>query len=160
MYLLYETTRFFQVNSSSNRLLVDILGRYSKHPKQVIPTPVPASPIAHQRPAHKPPHRLDRKVSPEIIAQLVAEYESGVPSTHLTMIYGLGKGSVLKLIKEAGVQTRNHGWLQENFVEAATLYRDGLSPAWVAERFGCSVNSVRKEFRSNGVPSRLPNGWV
>ena len=67
-------------------LRVEVMGRYSKHPKPVITTPVPASPIAHQRPTRRPPHRLDRKVSPELAAQLVAEYESGVPSTHLTMI--------------------------------------------------------------------------
>jgi len=136
------------------------MNRYSKHPKPVIPTPVPASPIATQLPSHRPPHRLDRKVSPEAAAQLVADYESGVPSTHLTMIYGLGKGSVLKLLKEAGIQMRNHGLIQENFEEAATLYRDGWSLARVAERFCCSVDSVRKELRSHGVQIRPPNGWA
>ena len=139
---------------------MEVLGRYSKHSKLVIPTSVPASPIATQIPPHKPPHRLDRKVSAETAAQLVADYESGVPSTHLTMIYGLGKGSVLKLLKEAGVQMRNHGLLQENFEEAATLYRNGLSLARVAKRFCCSVDSVRKEFRSHGVQIRPPNGWA
>ena len=137
---------------------MDILGRYSKHPKPVIPTSVPASPIATRVRSPKRPHRLDRKVSPEIAARLIADYESGVPSTHLTMIYGLGKGSVLKLLKEAGVQTRNHGLLQENFEEAAILYRDGWSLARVAKRFCCSVDSVRKQFRSHGVQIRPPNG--
>ena len=102
------------------------MNRYSKHPNLVIPTPVPASPIAHQRRASKPPHRLDRKVNAETAAQLVADYESGVPSTHLSMIYRPGKGSVLKLLKEAGVQMRKHGSLQENFEEATTLHRNGL----------------------------------
>jgi hypothetical protein len=41
-------------------------------------------------------------VSPEIVTQLVADYESGVPSTHLTLIYGLGKGSVSKLLRGGG----------------------------------------------------------
>ena len=29
-------------------------------------------------------------MSPEVAAQLVADYESGTPSTHLTMTYGIG----------------------------------------------------------------------
>lgn len=139
---------------------MEILGRYSKHPKPVIPTPVPVSPIAHQQSAHRPPHRLDRKVSPEIAAQLVADYESGVSSTHLTMIYSLGKGTVLKLLNEAGVQMRHQGLSEKNLEEAATLYREGWSLPQVAERFGCSVGSVRKEFRTHGVKIQPPNGWA
>lgn len=139
---------------------MEILGRYSKHSKPVIPTPVPASPIAPQPPVCKPPHRLDRKVSPEIAALLVAEYESGVSSTHLAMIYRLGKGSVLKLLNEGGVQMRHQGLSEENLEEATTLYGEGWSLPQVAERFGCSVGSVRKEFRTHGVKIRPPNRWA
>ena len=138
--------------------MVEILGRYSKHTKPVIPNSVPASPIAHLRSAPKLPHRLDRKVSAETVAQLVADYESGFPSTHLTSIYCLSKGSVLKLLNEAGVQMRHQGLSSDNLEEAATLYRDGWSLPRVAERFGCSVGSVRKVFRSHGVRIRPPNG--
>lgn len=143
-----------------NNFLVEVMNRYSKHSKLVIPTHVPASPIATQRPAAKPPHRLDRKVSAETAAQLVADYESGVPSTHLTRIYGLGKGSILKLLKEAGVQMRHQGLSSDNLEEAAALYREGWSLPRVAERFGCSVGSIRKEFRNHGVQIRSPNGWA
>lgn len=137
------------------------MNRYSKHPKPVIlPTPVPAGPIAHKAVPRNLPHRLDRKVSPETAAQLIADYESGTPSTQLAKIYGLGKGSVLKLLKGAGVQMQNHGLKQENFEEAAMLYRDGWSLPRVAERFDCSVGSVRKEFRTHGVQIRPPNGWA
>ena len=71
--------------------------------------------------SRKLPHRLDRKLSPEIAAQLVADYESGTPSTHLTMIYGLGNGSVLKLLRDAGVQLRNQGLSEDKLDEAASL---------------------------------------
>ena len=66
------------------------MNRYSKHPNPVIPTPVPSSPIANRVFTRKPPHQLDHNVTSEIAAQLVADYESGIPSTHLTMVYGLG----------------------------------------------------------------------
>lgn len=136
------------------------MNRYSKHSKPVIPTPVPTSPIANQRLARKAPHRLDRKVSPETAAQLIADYELGTSFTQLTKIYGIDKGSVLKLLKEAGVQMRHHGLPSDNLEEAASLYKDGCSLPQVAERFGCSVGSVRKEFRAHGVQIRLPTGWT
>jgi DNA-directed RNA polymerase specialized sigma24 family protein len=41
---------------------------------------------------------------------------------------------------------RNEGLPEDDRNEAATLYMDGWSLARVAERFGCSVGSVRKEF--------------
>lgn len=139
--------------------LVEVMNRYSKHPKLVIPTPVPVSPIAHRATPQNLPHRLDHKVSPETIAQLIADYESGTPSTQLTRIYGLGKGSVLKLLRESGIQMRHHGLSRENLEEAASLYKDAWSLPRVAERFGCRVGSVRKAFRSAGIQIGPPNGW-
>jgi hypothetical protein len=59
------------------------VSQYSKYPKPVIPTPVLVSPIANQPATCKPPHRLGRRVIPEIATRLVADHESGVPSTHL-----------------------------------------------------------------------------
>ena len=104
---------------------MEVLSRYSKHPKLVIPTRVPASPIASRLPARRPPRRIDRKVSSEVAAQLVSDYESGVPSTHLSMISGLGKGSVLKLLKEAGIQMRHQGLPEDNLEETAALSKGG-----------------------------------
>lgn len=135
------------------------MNHYSKHPEPVIPTPVPDGPIAHRAAPRNLPHRLDRKVSSETLAQLIAGYESGTPSTQLTKIYGIGKGSVLKLLREAGVQMRSQGLTEDNLEEAAALYRGGWSLPQVAEKFDCSVGSIREEFRNHRVQIRPPNGW-
>ncbi|MFZ2227162.1 MAG: hypothetical protein WA090_05170 [Candidatus Nanopelagicaceae bacterium] len=136
------------------------MNRYSKQTKLLIPTPVPANPIARRSAPQNLPHRLDRKVNPETVAQLIADYESGTPSTKLIKIYRLGKGSVLKLLKEAGVRMRHQGLSSDNLEVAAALYREGMSLPRVAEGFGCIVGSVRKEFRTHGVQIRPPNGWA
>lgn len=135
------------------------MNRYSKDPRPVIPNPVPASPIAHRVAPRNLPHGLDRKVSPETAAQLIADHESGTPSTQLTRIYGFGKGSVLKLLRDAGVQMCNQGLSSDNLEEAATLYQEGFSLSGVTEKSGCSIRSVRKQFKIHSMQIRLPTGW-
>lgn len=49
-------------------------------------------------------HDARRRLGPDVIAQLVVDYESGQPSTALMITYGLGKGSVHRLLQEAGVK--------------------------------------------------------
>lgn len=55
---------------------------------------------------------------------------------------------------------RNQGLSEDKLDEAASLHRDGLSLARVAEQFGCSVGSIRKELKAHGVEIRPPNGWA
>ncbi len=62
------------------------------------------------KPAGQPRvHKLDRRLYPELIAALVADYPAGMSSVKLMETYGLGKGSVLKLLREAGVTIRRPG---------------------------------------------------
>jgi hypothetical protein len=38
----------------------------------------------------------------EMIAHILSEYQSGTPTTQLTETYGIGKGTVLRLLRERG----------------------------------------------------------
>src|SRR6185437_15341008 len=51
-------------------------------------------------------HNARRRLGPEQIAQLVADYEAGSPSTQLMTTYGLGKGTVLRLLRKHGAKLR------------------------------------------------------
>ena len=44
-------------------------------------------------------HKLDRRLSPALVAQIVADYESGLSSVKLMQKYGLGKGRILRLLR-------------------------------------------------------------
>ena len=88
--------------------MVEGLGRYSKlEPLKTFPE-VEAYRSLPQDP---PPrvHKLDQRLDPTAIAEIVASYEAGMSSVKLMRTYGLGKGSVLKLLREAGVQIRKPG---------------------------------------------------
>ena len=53
------------------------------------------------------PQRIDRRLGPELLSLIVAEYESGAPTTALARRYGVGKGTLLRLLRDAEVTVRH-----------------------------------------------------
>ena len=65
--------------------------------------------------------KLDQRLDASVPAQVVADYEAGIPTTQLTVRYGLSKASVLRLLHEAGVHMRQRqslGLLHESVTGA------------------------------------------
>jgi hypothetical protein len=85
---------------------------------------------------------------------LVADYEIGLPTTELTTRYGLAKGTVLRLIEEAGIPMRRQGLSQDVAEQARLLYESGLSVAAVGDRLGQAPTSVARALRRIGVTLR------
>lgn len=48
-------------------------------------------------------HKLERRLGPDVLNQLVADYQAGKSSNQLMSDYQLGKGTVLKVLHEAQV---------------------------------------------------------
>lgn len=103
--------------------------------------------------------KLDQRLDAEVLAQMAADYEAGVPSTQLMTTYGLGKGSVLKLLREAGVRMRGQGLSPTDLETAVQLYESGLSLKAVGEHFGISSDATRNAFVRAGVAMRPRRGW-
>ena len=55
------------------------------------------------------PQRVDRRLGPDLIRRVVSEFADGMSSTRLASRYGIGKGTVLRLIREKGITVRNRG---------------------------------------------------
>jgi hypothetical protein len=55
------------------------------------------------------PQRVDRRMGAAMIKRVVSEYVSGVSTTRLATRYGIGKGTLLRLIRESGVTVRRRG---------------------------------------------------
>jgi hypothetical protein len=55
------------------------------------------------------PQRVDRRLGQDLIKRVVSEYAGGTSTTRLAMRYGIGKGTLLRLIRESGVAIRNKG---------------------------------------------------
>ncbi|MGW4842772.1 helix-turn-helix domain-containing protein [Nocardia brasiliensis] len=70
-----------------------------------------------ERAARRPPRRAAdstktsrrRRVSEEEVAQMVARYEAGTSSNQLVADHQLAKGTVLKILRECGVEVRSRG---------------------------------------------------
>lgn len=104
-------------------------------------------------------HKLDARIDGELAAHLVAEYEAGTPSTHLTAMFGLAKGSVLKVLREAGVERRLPRMSQAEIHKARRLYESGLSLVEVSKRLGRPGHStVYQALKRAGVRMRDSHG--
>lgn len=102
--------------------------------------------------------RLDARMTPACIAQLVAEYQAGTPTTELARSYGLGKGTVLRLLHEGGVRMRTHRMSDEQARQAVQLYEQGLSLATVGERLGFDAHTIHRILVNHDVPLRDRHG--
>jgi hypothetical protein len=135
--------------------IVEVVGRYSKIsnlPKIDILTPVADGPVAHRH-----IHNARRRLGPEQIGQLVGDYEAGSPSTKLMDQYGLGKGTVLALLRKHGVKLRGQGVRNIDVQQGIELYQAGWSLKQLGAEFDCDAETVRKALRAAGVQMRSPH---
>ncbi|WP_067988923.1 hypothetical protein [Nocardia caishijiensis] len=100
------------------------------------------------------PRRLDRRLSAETIAELVAAYRAGTSTGKLCETHHLSKGGLLKILAEHGVEMRYQPMTTDEIDWAARLYGDGQSLNAVARVTGKSKGSVWKALRTRGVTMR------
>ena len=48
-------------------------------------------------------HKLERRLAPNVLQRIVADYQAGRTSNQLMGDYALGKGTVLRVLHDAGV---------------------------------------------------------
>lgn len=145
-------------------LRVNVLGHYSKQVhlferlKKVhrftlcskTRLPAPTDQIVPK--SHKIVHRFDNVTR----ACIVDEYRAGAPTTELMKRYKIGKGTVLDILKTAGVTMRSQGLAPTDLGRAITLYQAGLSLKQVACHFACDPETIRKALHTAGVRVRKP----
>jgi len=79
-------------------------------------------------------HNVRKRLGPEVVAQLVTDYQSGLATTALTPKYKIGKGTVLRILDDHGVVRRHQPLSQGQVEQAIELYRQGWSLAPVGQR--------------------------
>lgn len=109
---------------------------------------VPAPPFAQRQ------HQ--RRLDPDEVAQLVAEYEAGDDMTVLAKTWSLHRTTVALHLQRAGVALRRQGLNPTQIDQAVRLYAEGWSCLRLGERFGCSAETVRQELKRHGVRLRSP----
>jgi hypothetical protein len=133
---------------------VEVLGRYSK-----IPPPLTLPPARRQKRARTVPgriHSVRKRLGPDVIRQLVRDYEAGESTTALTQSYALGKGTVLRILEDNNVKMRGQGISDGQLAEALRLYNNGWALQQVGGHFDCTAETVRQALMVAGIPLRAP----
>lgn len=103
-------------------------------------------------------HRITQRLTEAALQQIVADYQSGLPTTLTMRRYGIGKGTVLGVLRRAGAHIRRHGLAPTDTRRAIEQYESGLSLRQVSEHFDCAAETIRTALRQAGVRMRSPNG--
>jgi hypothetical protein len=140
--------------------LVELIGRYSKLVNRPLHGQLSyISQKSHRRsPGATAPrvHNAQKRLGPELVAQLVADYQAGDSTPKLMSKYGIGKGAALSILEHHGVPRRNQGLSDADIPRAAELYQAGQSLRAVAGHFGCDAETVRKALHASGIAVRQP----
>lgn len=145
--------------------MVGLIRKYSNQNilprlRQVIEQ-VEASSKREPTPSHQSvqPYRIDRRLSPGQLAELVAAYKRGTSTPKLCEQYDLSKGSVLKILADHGVTMRQARHLTEAQIEKAVeWYQAGDSLTTIGKRLGSSPTTVQRALVTRGIPMRPAGG--
>lgn len=129
--------------------------RYSKIPRPLLlPRPMTV------RRGRQVPGRIQaarKRLSPEVVGQLVHDYEAEESTATLCRSYGLGKGTVLSLLMEREVTMRGQGLPADQLSEATRLYiQEGWPLRKIGPHLNCSADAVRLGLLRSGVMLRKP----
>jgi hypothetical protein len=104
--------------------------------------------------------RAKDRLGPEGVAQLVADYQAGIPTTQLMKLYGLGKGAVLRLLEANDVPRRRQGLTAGQAHEAVLLYQQGWSSLKIGQHFGKDHGVVLRALKRAGIERRDSHGRI
>lgn len=92
------------------------------------------------------------------MAEIIARYEAGEPSTALASTFGISRNSVIKLLREADIPIRKQGLTDGQIVKAAQMYADGMSLAKIGAHLGLDHGTVWRQLVKRGVKMRDNHG--
>lgn len=101
-----------------------------------------------------PMRSLRRRLSPQVIAELVARYDAGEHTPALSREYGISKTGFRELLQEEGVSMRKQAITPEGAVRAVQLYEGGMTITQVVQEVGYSYGTIRRVLHENGVAMR------
>jgi DNA invertase Pin-like site-specific DNA recombinase len=104
------------------------------------------------------PFKLTQRLTPATVTKIIERYKAGEPSTTIATTFNISKGSVIKLLREAGVTIRNQPLTDDQITQAAQLYTSGQSLAQIAVHLGVDPTTVHRYLRKRGVKIRDTHG--
>ena len=137
-------------------LLVVLTGQSSKFFEQVRRL-VAALPLLGDLAAPSNPARQQQtRLTPELVAELVASYEAGTDMNALARAYGVHRHSVRAHLTKAGVELRRQGLTNIQIDEVVRLYAAGYSLAKLGQQFNCDHTTIGRALKRRGLKLRTP----
>ena len=99
-------------------------------------------------------HNIRRRLGPETIARVVADYQAGASTPTLMKRYKISKGAVLRLLQDHGIAMRHQPMTEQEITVATQLYEQGWSLARVGEHFSRNPSTIQGMLRRAGVARR------
>ncbi len=139
-------------------MLVVLTGASSKFLAQVrgLSSALPSLGVVSQLPSARPVRPHQRRLTPDQVAELVAEYQAGADMKELAVRWQVHRTTVAGQLRRAAVELRRQGLSDEQLDEAAQLYGEGWSLQRLAERYTCDDETVRTYLKRSGVRIRHP----
>jgi hypothetical protein len=100
--------------------------------------------------------QVQRRLTPEQVDQLVAEYQAGDDMKVLADRWRVHRTTVAGHLRRGRVTLRRQGLPIERFDEAIRLYGEGLPLERLAKRFDSDDETVRQALKRAGVNFRAP----
>lgn len=98
--------------------------------------------------------RLARRLTPEMVREIVHLYKAGEPTTKLGQGFGISRSSLASLLREEGVRLRGQAMTREATDLTASLYSQGRTIRMLAEQVGYSYGTVRAALHRDGLKIR------
>ncbi|MFC5265879.1 helix-turn-helix domain-containing protein [Kribbella qitaiheensis] len=143
------------------------MGRYSNQPllleklqdlaASVALETTPERPVTGATPTPRV-QRLDERLDGETVAQIIVEYEAGASSAAIGSMFSLSKKSVVKVLREAGINVRYPRMTESELRRATMLYNDGYSLVEVGRRLGRDHSTIYKAMKRAGMKMRDSHG--
>ncbi|HVX20440.1 MAG TPA: helix-turn-helix domain-containing protein [Acidimicrobiales bacterium] len=96
--------------------------------------------------------RNHKRLTPEEVQALCADYQAGVEIGALVSRYGVTRTTVFEVVNRQNLPKRYPILDPEEVVRAAQMYEEGKSFAAVAEHFSVSAQTIRNVLLRAGVP--------
>jgi len=90
------------------------------------------------------------RLTPERRAELVEDYEAGMPVRAIAAKYGVHRGTIPTFVLRAGAPFRTPGLDDAGRARAIALYAEGLTLQEVAERLDVDDKTVRNAVIAEG----------
>jgi lambda repressor-like predicted transcriptional regulator len=110
--------------------------------------------LTEQAPSRPHVHKLAQRLTAEKVRALQDAYKAGASLAALQERFGLSRGSVQRVLREAGVRRRRKSLIEDEVAVLVNLYEAGLTIREIAAERGLPKTTVQDALDRSAVAKR------